>query len=73
MLIWYLKQIKDFNLKLSISGSFFSGKEYLNVFTIILFSFALGGCVDDVSIMEQIIKDTNMCIYFSIPHLQSSI
>ena len=48
MLIWYLKQIKDFNLKLSISGSFFSRKEFLNVYTIILFSFALGGCVDDV-------------------------
>ena len=48
ILIWYLKQFKDFILKFPISGSFFSEKEFLNLYTMILFSFPLGGCVDEV-------------------------
>ena len=42
MLIWCLKQFKDFILKFSISGSFFS-----NLYSMIQ-SFLLGGCVDKV-------------------------
>ena len=37
----------------------------------ILFSFPLGGCVNDVD--KQIIKDANTCISFSITHRQSPI
>ena len=48
MLIWCLKQFKDFILTFSMSGSFFLGKEFLNLCTMILFSFPLGGCVDEV-------------------------
>ena len=48
MLIWCLKQFKDFVLKFSITGSFFSEKEFLNLYTMMLFSFPLGGCVDEV-------------------------
>ena len=48
MLIWCLKQYKNFLLKLSISGSFFSENKFLVLYTTILVSFPLGGCVDEV-------------------------
>ena len=48
MLIWCLKQLKGFYLKSSISGSFFSEKELLKLYTMILFSFPLVGCFDEV-------------------------
>ena len=48
MLIWCLNQVKDFILKFSISRSCFSDKEFLNLYTMILFSFPLGGYVDEV-------------------------
>ena len=44
MLIWYVKQVKNFILKFSIRGSFSSQKEFLNLYTMILF-FSPGGCV----------------------------
>ena len=47
-LIWYLKQFNDFTLKFSISGCFSSEKQFLNLYTMIVFSFPLGACVDDV-------------------------
>ena len=46
MLIWYVKQVKNFMLKFSIRGSFSSQKEFLNLYTMILF-FPPGGCVDE--------------------------
>ena len=49
MLIWWLKQGKDFILKFSISGSFFSEKWFLNLHTMALVSFPSGGCVDKVA------------------------
>ena len=48
MLIWCLKHVKDFILTFSVSGSFFSEKEFLNLYAMTLFSFPLGGCVDEV-------------------------
>ena len=48
MLISCLKQVKDFILTFSISGSFFPEKEVLNLYTMILFSFPLGRCVDEI-------------------------
>ena len=47
MLNWCLKQTKDFIFKFSTSGSFFSEKEFLNLYTMILVSFPSGGCVDE--------------------------
>ena len=44
MLIWYVKQVKNFILKFSIRGSFSLQKEFLNLYTMILF-FSPGGCV----------------------------
>ena len=48
MFIWCLKQFKDFNHTFSISQSFFSEKQFSNLYTKILFSFSLGGCVEEV-------------------------
>ena len=48
MLNWRLKQVKYFILKFSISGSFFSEKESLNLYTKILVSIPLCGCADEV-------------------------
>ena len=45
MLIWYLKQLKDFILKFSINESFFLQKA---LFLLILASFPSGVCVDEV-------------------------
>ena len=47
MLNWWLKQVKDLILKYSISGSFFSEKEFLNLYTMILVPFPSGGCIDE--------------------------
>ena len=48
MLIWCLKQVKEFILEFSLSGSFFPEKEFVNLCTIVLVSFPLGGFVDEV-------------------------
>ena len=40
---------KYFILKFSISGSLISEKEFLNLYTLILVSFPLGGCVDEAA------------------------
>ena len=42
MLIWCLKHVKDFILTFSMSGILFRKN-----FTMILFTFPLGGCVDE--------------------------
>ena len=47
MLIWCLKHVKDFIFTISITGTFFSEIESLNLYTMILFTFPLGGCVDE--------------------------
>ena len=46
-LIWCLKNVKDFILTFSISGSSCSEKEFLNLYTMILFSFPICGCFDE--------------------------
>ena len=48
MLIWCLKQVIEFILEFSISGSFFSEKEFLISYTMILSSLLSGGCVDRI-------------------------
>ena len=48
MLIWCLKQVIEFILEFSISGSFFSEKEFLILYTMILSSLLSGGCVDRI-------------------------
>ena len=60
MFIWCLKQFKDFNHTFSISRSFFSEKQFSNLYTKILFSFSLGGCVEEVVNNQQIIKDASL-------------
>ena len=68
MLIWCLKQLKDFILKFSISGSFFS------FFLSILVSFPSGDVLMRLPTVEQIIIDTNMIfISFIIIHWQPYI
>ena len=47
MLIWCLKHVKGFVLMFSISLTFFSENEFLNLYTMIIFSFPLGGSVDE--------------------------
>ena len=46
MLNWWLKQIKDFILNFSKTGSFFLEKEFLNLYTMILVSCSPDGCVN---------------------------
>ena len=48
MLIWCLKQVKDFILNFSISRSFLSEKEFWNLHTVLLASFPSGVCVDKI-------------------------
>ena len=48
LLKWCLKQFKDYILKFSLIECFFSGKELLNLYTMICFNFPLGGCIDEV-------------------------
>ena len=47
MLVWYLNQVKDFTLKFSRKGRFFSEKEFSNLYTMILVSFRSDRCVDE--------------------------
>ena len=66
MLIWCLKQCKEFILKCPISPSFFSENEVLNLYAMIQFYFSLGRYVDEV--VDKSIKDANTYIFFSITH-----
>ena len=45
-----LKQFRDVILKFSVSGTFFSEKEILNLYTMILVSFGLGWYADEVTL-----------------------
>ena len=45
MLVLYF--ICDVILKVSISGSLFSEKEFVNLYTMVLVSFPSGGCLDE--------------------------
>ena len=47
MLVSCLKQVKDFILKFSRSGRFFSEKELLNLYTMKLIGFCSGRFVDE--------------------------
>ena len=47
MLVWCLNQVKDCIFEFSRRRRFFSEKEFSNLYTIILASFRLDGCVDD--------------------------
>ena len=73
MLICCLKQFKYFILKFSISGNFFSEKGFLSLYTMILFSFCLGGCVDEIANNQTNNQDYFTFISFSITHLKSSV
>ena len=42
------KQVKYFIRKFLISGNFFSGKEFSDLYTVVLASFPPGECVDDL-------------------------
>ena len=48
MLMWCLKQVKEFIFEFSLSGSFFPEKEFVNLHIIVLVSFPLGEFVDEV-------------------------
>ena len=48
--MWCLKQFRYVILKFSISGSFFSEKFFLKFCTMILVSFRLGRCGDEVTV-----------------------
>ena len=69
MLILCLKHFKDFILAFSISESFFSEKEFLNLNlnTMILFSFLLGGCVDEV-VLNRSNYQGYLNTYYSVIH-----
>ena len=67
--MWCLKQFRDVILRFSLSGSFFSEKEILNLNTIILVSFCLGWCVDEVTLNRTDYQGYKyMFICFSITH-----
>lgn len=68
MLVWCLKQVKDFTFKFSKSGNFFSEKQFLNLYTIILASFLSGGCIDEVSDNGAIYQEYEYDIYFLQRH-----
>ena len=67
MLIWCLKQVKNFILKFLISGHFFSEKEFLNLYAMIFIFVQVDMLMRSATIV-QIIKDTNMFIFFSITY-----
>ena len=46
--LWCLKQVKDLILEFLINESFFSEKQLSDNYNIILVSFPLGGCVNEV-------------------------
>ena len=77
MLIWCLKQPKDFILKFSISESFFFTKSILekvqSITSFLLISFPQMDVLLRLSTIEQIIQDKNMFISFSIINLKSYI
>ena len=52
MLRWGLNQFRDFILKISIGGSFFFFSVFWDMYTMILVSFSLSGCVDELNIMK---------------------
>ena len=56
-----------------MSGSFFSEKKILNLYTMMIFSFTLGGCVDEIVNNQTSYEDTSKCISFSILHWNSYI
>ena len=73
MLIWCLKQVKEFIIKCSVSGSLFSEKWFLILHTILV-SFPSSRCVEEVVDNQQIIMNTNMSTFkYTITHWQSSI
>ena len=67
MLILCLKHFKDFILAFSISESFFSEKEFLNLYTMIIFPFPLGGCVDEV-VLNRSNYQGYLNTYYSVIH-----
>ena len=62
-----LKQVQNFILKFSISGSFFSEK---GLFCILwyLFLFLLVDVLVSLSRIKKVIKDVNIYVFFSITH-----
>ena len=58
-MIWCLNQFKDFIPTFPLGGSFLSEKEFLNLYTVIHFSFPLRDVLMMLSKIEQIIKNTN--------------
>ena len=47
MLVWCLKQVKDFTFKFSKSGNFFSEKQFLNLYTILCASLLIDEVADN--------------------------
>ena len=66
MLNWWLKQVKDFIFKSSIRGSFFSVKQFLNLYTMTLASFHSDGRAD-----EAINNQIQLCLFPSLSHIDS--
>ena len=68
MLIWFIKQVKDFILKFLTNGSFcWSTRNYIRFF--FPFRWRSLWCVGEVSLIKQMIKDVNfMWIAFSVKH-----
>ena len=73
MLIWCLNQVKDFILKFSISRSCFSDKEFLNLYTMILFSFPLGVYVDEVVHNQKKLSRIQVPSFPSLLHIDSHL
>ena len=73
MLIWCLNHVKEFILKFSISGSCFSDKEFLNLFTMILFSFSLGGYVDELLTIRKNYQEYKYLHFLQLLHIDSHL
>ena len=75
MLIWCLKQVKDFILKFSINEVTFEVHKIIKFTICDTLFFTSCGVVDEVLVrlylIVQIIKDANwMCISFNVKHPQ---
>ena len=72
MLIWCLKQVKDFMIKFSISRSFLLEKE-LDMYIILIVSIPSGGCVDKVGNNRESQQGCKHDDYFLYYHIWTVI
>ena len=68
---WLLVKEISTGVKLSISGSFFSQKEFLGFYTMLTFYFPLGGCVDEFVDNRTNYQRYKLFIWLTVIHLMN--